>query len=78
MTKEKDLRAKWRPRHFAISTFSLGAGVTPAQGGVEPTVGSTTVEFLSSTLPLPPRDYLRCQRAIAVGAGRLRFVFEHG
>src|SRR5580700_3267258 len=32
MTGKKNLRAKGRPRHFAISTFhfSLGAGVTPA------------------------------------------------
>src|SRR5271170_1673811 len=31
---------KWRPRHFAIF-LTLGAGVTPAQGSVKPTVGFT-------------------------------------
>src|ERR1700721_370373 len=37
-----------------ISRFSLGAGVTPAQGGVEPTVGSTTITFLMAASILPP------------------------
>jgi hypothetical protein len=36
--KKKNLRAKWRPHHFAIS---LGAGVTPAEGSVKPTAGFT-------------------------------------
>jgi hypothetical protein len=42
-TGKKNLRAKGRPRHFAISTFhfSLGAGVTPAEGSVKPIAGFT-------------------------------------
>jgi len=47
MTQEKDLRAKWRPRRFAIITFhfSLGAGVTPAEGSLKPTVGFISIKF---------------------------------
>ena len=41
MTQGQNPRAKCRPRHFAISFFSLGAGVTPAQGSVKPTAGFT-------------------------------------
>src|ERR1700675_2250547 len=33
-TSPPNLRAKCRPRHFAISILSLGAGVTPAEGSV--------------------------------------------
>src|ERR1700683_5646849 len=42
-TQEKEPGAKWRPRHFAISTFhfSLGAGVTPAEGSLKPIAGFT-------------------------------------
>src|ERR1700729_951501 len=50
MTQEKNLRAKWRPHHFAISTFSLGAGITPAQGSVKPTAGFTLNCSLHSLL----------------------------
>jgi hypothetical protein len=39
--RKKNLRAKGRPRHFAISTFSPGAGVTPAEGSLKPTAGFT-------------------------------------
>jgi hypothetical protein len=46
---------KWRPRHFAISTFhfSLGAGVTPAEGSVKPTAGFTLNKVIS---PSPDMD----------------------
>jgi len=37
MTQEKNLRANGV---LAILRLVLGAGVTPAQGGAEPTVGS--------------------------------------
>jgi hypothetical protein len=40
MTQREHLRAKGCPQHFAIF-LTLGAGVTPAEGGVEPTAGST-------------------------------------
>ena len=55
MRRGKNLRPKWRPRHFAINTGCRGHppprdGVD-AQGGVEPSVGST---FNSS--PNPGRD----------------------
>ena len=36
----KKPRAKSRPRDFALSFLTPGAGVTPAQGGAEPTAGS--------------------------------------
>jgi NADPH:quinone reductase-like Zn-dependent oxidoreductase len=37
--RKKNLRAKWRPRHFAISSHWVG--VTPAEGSVKPTAGFT-------------------------------------
>ena len=51
-TGKKNLRAKGRPRHFAISTFhfSLGAGVTPAEGSVKPTAGFTLDEVARPSL----------------------------
>jgi hypothetical protein len=46
--KKKNLRAKGRTRHFAISS-SLGAGVTPAQGSVKRTAGFTSNQVVSSS-----------------------------
>jgi hypothetical protein len=40
MTQEKNLRAKRASSPFC-DFFSLGAGVTPAEGSVKPTVGFT-------------------------------------
>jgi cytochrome P450 len=37
-----------------ISRFSLGAGVTPTEGGVEPSAGSTTIKFFMAASTLPP------------------------
>jgi hypothetical protein len=52
MTREKEPVSKMRPRHFAISTFhfSLGAGVTPAEGSVKPTAGFTFNKVICPSL----------------------------
>src|ERR1700678_2536380 len=50
MTLEENLRAKGCPQHFAIS-FSLGAGLSPAEGSVKPPAGFTFNWFLLSSSP---------------------------
>src|SRR5208283_1013817 len=55
ITRPKIASESTRQRAFArrMSSLTSGAGVTLAQGGVEPTVGSTTIEFLPSSASGP-------------------------
>jgi hypothetical protein len=46
MTGKKNLRAKKASSPFC-DFFSLGAGVTPAQGSVKPTAGFTSNKVIS-------------------------------